>query len=103
MTAPHALGMRCVLCDAQYEESADRYTCDVCGPAGVLDVVYDYPAIKAAWSKDDLATDCDVTMWRYRPLLPIGPDTPLPPLTVGGTPTYDAPASRPHSASLECM
>ena len=30
-------------------------------------------------------------MWRYRPLLPVARDVEVPPLTVGGTPTYDAP------------
>jgi threonine synthase len=30
----------------------------------------------------------DRTIWRYRPLLPIEPESPVPPLTVGGTPLY---------------
>jgi hypothetical protein len=30
-------------------------------------------------------------MWRYRELLPIGPESPVPPLRVGFTPFYDTP------------
>ncbi len=91
MSSPYVVGLRCVLCHAEYAEAPDRYTCDACGPAGVLDVAYDYAAVGAAWSQDDLAGSRDVTMWRYRPLLPIDPASAVPPLTVGGTPTYDAP------------
>ena len=32
-----------------------------------------------------------MTMWRYRPLTPVAADAAVPPLTVGWTPTYDAP------------
>ncbi len=84
-------GQRCVLCDAEYAPGPERYVCDSCGPAGTLDVQYDYAAIAGAWSKESLAVSGDTTMWRYRPLLPVGADTAVPPLTVGGTPTYEAP------------
>jgi threonine synthase len=33
----------------------------------------------------------DMSIWRYKPLLPIAPDAPVPPLQVGWTPLYDAP------------
>ena len=36
-------------------------------------------------------------MWRYRPLMPVAADSVVPPLTVGGTPMYDA---RPIAAAL---
>jgi threonine synthase len=32
----------------------------------------------------------DYTIWRYKPLLPIAPDSPVPPLAVGWTPLYRA-------------
>jgi threonine synthase len=91
MSLQDVTGLRCVLCDAAYAPVSDRYTCDSCGPAGTLDVQYDYPAIAARWSKGDVASTGDGTMWRYRPLLPIAADAAVPPLTVGGTPTYEAP------------
>jgi threonine synthase len=91
MTLANVTGLRCVLCSAEYAPAAERYVCDECGPAGTLDVAYDYTTIGEEWSKEALAADRDVTMWRYRPLLPIGAAAAVPPLTVGGTPTYDAP------------
>ena len=42
-------------------------------------------------SRESLAESHDTTMWRYRPLMPVEPDAAVPPLTVGWTPTYDAP------------
>ena len=37
-----------------------------------------------------LAENRDYTIWRYKPLLPVEPDSPVPPLTVGWTPLYRA-------------
>lgn len=91
MSLTDVTGMRCVICGTVQPARYDGYTCPSCGPAGTLDVQYDYRAISQRWSKDDLAADRDVTMWRYRPLLSIADDAELPPLTVGGTPMYDAP------------
>ncbi len=91
MTLDDVTSLRCVICGADQPVGFDGYTCPACGPAGTLDVQYDYAAIAKRWSKAALAADDDVTMWRYRPLLPIGDEAVLPPLTVGGTPTYDAP------------
>jgi threonine synthase len=80
----------CVVCGREYP-LGNRYVCDDHGTEGILDVRYDHDSIGESWSKEALAADRDQTMWRYRPLLPIDPDTPVPPLTVGGTPTYEAP------------
>lgn len=86
----HAVAFVCVVCGREYP-LGNRYVCDEHGNEGILDVRYDHEAIAAAWSKDDLRADPDPTMWRYRPLLPVEPGAPVPPLTVGGTPVYDAP------------
>jgi threonine synthase len=91
MSLNDVTGMRCVICGMEQPAGYEGYTCPECGPAGTLDVQYDYPTIAARWSKEDLAADGDPTMWRYRPLLPVADDAEVPPLTVGGTPTYDAP------------
>ncbi len=62
------------------------------GDEGILDVGYDYDLHRLpGFRRSRCATDRDATMWRYRPLLPVAPDAAVPPLTVGGTPTYDAP------------
>jgi len=91
MSLGDVTGLRCVICGVEQPALYGGYTCPSCGPAGTLDVRYDYDAISARWSKADLAADPAATMWRYRPLLPVAEDAELPPLTVGGTPTYDAP------------
>jgi len=60
-----------------------------CG--GNLEVLYDYDRVRAKLSKDSLAGDRNITMWRYRALLPIEEISAVPPLTVGWTPIYDCP------------
>jgi threonine synthase len=61
------------------------------GNEGILDVRYDYDIVAERLSREDLATNPDRTMWRYRPLMPVSEDAEVPPLTVGGTPIYSAP------------
>ena len=43
------------------------------------------------FSQGDLLHSTDYTIWRSRPLLPVEPDSPAPPLTVGWTPLYHTP------------
>ncbi|MEN8238685.1 MAG: threonine synthase [Actinomycetota bacterium] len=81
----------CVICGRTYPPDFDGYVCEDHGTEGILDVVYDYDAVAADMSRESLAADRDTTMWRFRALMPISPDTVVPPLTVGGTPMYDAP------------
>ena len=88
---PAVTHLECTICAAHYTPSPGRYTCDPCGEAGTLDVRYDYSSVAATLTQDTLAADPDQTMFRYRPLLPIGPDATPPPLTIGGTPLYLAP------------
>jgi threonine synthase len=64
-----------------------KYICPSCG--GNLDVLYDYDCVLEQISKAGLAADRNLTMWRYRALLPIEDSSVLPPLTVGWTPIYD--------------
>jgi len=87
----HVLGLRCVLCGEEYTPEEVRYVCPRHGDDGILDVVYDYDYIRQHWSREDLARSRESSMWRYRPLLPVGPDSPVPPLTVGWTPLYRCP------------
>ena len=85
------VGFACMICGAVYPPDFEGYVCPDHGNEGILDVRYDYEAISDRFSRDDLARNRDRTMWRYRPLLPIDDSSPVPPLTVGGTPMYDAP------------
>ena len=83
-------GLTCVICDKTYPADSAGYVCTDHGNEGILDVRYDYERIAAGWTKDDLDASRNRTMWRYKPVMPVAPDAQVPPLTVGGTPMYDA-------------
>ncbi|MEE8457155.1 MAG: pyridoxal-phosphate dependent enzyme, partial [Acidimicrobiia bacterium] len=86
----NVVGLTCVICHKTYPADYAGYVCPDHGNEGILDVRYDYERIGATFTRETLAADRDRTMWRYRPLMPISPDAVVPPLTVGGTPMYDA-------------
>jgi threonine synthase len=86
----NVVGLTCVICDKTYPADFAGYVCPDHGNEGILDVRYDYEKIGETFTKESLAANPDRTMWRYRPLLPIDEDAAVPPLTVGGTPMYDA-------------
>ena len=90
-------GLKCVICDKAYPADYAGYVCPDHGNEGILDVQYDYDAIRSEWTKQDLAANPDRTMWRYKPVMPVAPDAEVPPLTVGCTPMYDA---KPLAADL---
>ena len=83
----YVLGAKCVRCGKEYEAVPGLTTC-ACG--GILDIVYDYAAIRRDFSPKDLAACRDNTMWRYRPFLPVEDSSPPPPLRVGWSPLYRA-------------
>jgi len=87
---PAVTGLMCVVCGTTHPPDFDGYVCPDHGSEGILDVQYDYGSIGERFSRESLAVDRDPTMWRYRPLLPVSADADVPPLTVGGTPMYDA-------------
>ena len=80
-------GFRCVECGSEHRVGDIEYVCVLCG--GNLDVLYDYDRIRAQISPASLAGDGNLTMWRYRALLPIDESSIVPPLTVGWTPVYN--------------
>ena len=84
------IGLTCVICDTTYPADYAGYVCPDHGNEGILDVRYDYERIGSSFTREMLAADRDRTMWRYRPLMPVSPNAVVPPLTVGGTPMYDA-------------
>ncbi len=87
----HIKYLQCVICGKTYQPDEVDYVCPEHGAEGILDVVYDYDVIRQNISRKTLAANPDSTIWRYKPLLPVRPDSPVPPLTVGGTPLYEAP------------
>ena len=83
----YVLGARCIRCGAEYEALPTITTCK-CG--GILDIQYNYSAIRDHFSPADLSQCRDYSMWRYRHFLPVEEDSPAPPLRVGWSPLYRA-------------
>ncbi len=86
----HVKHLRCLLCGKEYGAKEVQYVCPHHGNEGILDVQYDYDRIASSFSRTDLESILDPSIWRYRPLLPVEPDSPVPPLQVGWTPLYNA-------------
>ena len=87
----HVLNLKCTICGATYGVDEVHYVCPKHGDDGNLDVQYDYDVIAARISRESLAANPETTMWRYKPLLAVEPESPVPPLRVGWTPLYPAP------------
>ena len=83
----YVLGAKCTRCGAEYEALPTITTCK-CG--GILDIQYNYSAIRDRFSPAGLEQNHDWSMWRYRPFLPVEEDSPAPPLRVGWSPLYKA-------------
>ena len=81
----------CVIGGCRYTVDEVTYTCPQHGELGTLDILYDYSALGASLDRDALLDDHQANCWRYKALLPIAPDSPVPPLDVGWTPMYAAP------------
>jgi len=82
--------LKCLLCGADYPPEEVPYVCPLHGDEGILDVQYDYARIAELLKREDLARSRDDSLWRYKPLLPVDGDAPVPPLRVGWTPLYPA-------------
>jgi threonine synthase len=87
----HVLHLKCLICGKEYGPDEIEYVCPEHGNDGIVDVRYDYELIKTRISPESLAENEDYSIWRYRPLLPLLPDSPAPPLHIGWTPLYEAP------------
>ena len=87
----HVIGLKCLICGKEYGADEIEYVCPDHGYEGIVDVRYDYALIARRTGRDDIGRSTDHTIWRYRPLLPVEPDSCVPPLSVGCTPLYDIP------------
>ena len=85
-----------------YEPGAVEYTCPQFGEVATLDILYDYDCLRATVDRDQLSASKLTNHWRYLPLLPLDEDAKLPPLSVGGTPLYDA-QRLAESLGLRCV
>jgi threonine synthase len=86
----HILGLKCVICGAEYGLDEVPYVCPRHGNEGILDVVYDYQIIGQRLTRGSLALDRRYSIWRYLDLLPITSRHLIPTLQVGWTPLYRA-------------
>jgi threonine synthase len=84
---PHLTRFTCIICGTSYPYG-NLFTCLRCGVQGILDVQYDYDAVKVKLLPALANRQFD--HWRYRELLPISPDLSPPRLHIGWTPIYDS-------------
>ncbi len=83
--------LRCVIGDCSFAVDEVDGTCPEHGEVGTLDILYDYEALRAELDRDALGASGRTDCWRYRKLLPLSPESAVPPLAVGGTPLYETP------------
>jgi threonine synthase len=85
----YVIGFKCFECASSFGPGEIEYVCPDCGAN--LDALYDYERAGKELNKATLAADRNLTMWRYRALLPIEDLSLAPPLAVGWTPICDCP------------
>lgn len=78
--------LECTICHKKYNDTS-LLTCPLCGEKGILEINYDYNAIKKVFSKESLLKDKKNNIFRYLPLLPLK-NEPNNTLEVGVTPLY---------------
>lgn len=83
-------GYKCTLCGAEFKEGEVGLTCPHCGEKGILDVVYDYDALKKVLTREYFEKNRNYSMWRYAPIMGIQEDHIDEMLRVGWTPLYRA-------------
>lgn len=85
----YVLGLKCIHCGRELEAAKGVYTCLACGSeAGIMDVVYDYGAIKKDYKRKAMSAVKEWSIFRYMPFLPVQPDSRRPHLRIGWTPMY---------------
>ncbi|MCG8641139.1 MAG: pyridoxal-phosphate dependent enzyme, partial [Desulfobacterales bacterium] len=83
---------QCLICGKKYKPGQFEYVCPDHENEGILDIQYDYDAVRADFSKEMLAKNRDMSIWRYRPLIPVEETSPVPNLPVGNTPLLTLPS-----------
>ena len=84
----HVLCAKCIDCGKEWEARPDITTCPSCG--GLLDIKYDYAAIRKAVDHKVMAGRPEQSMWRYMEYLPVLGKGSRPKLRVGWSPFYKA-------------
>ena len=81
-------GLRCTACGLEVEQRGMQYACGACGRN--LEVVYDYDAMRGCVTRESLAKDPDLSIWRYMDFYPLEDRGFRFPLEIGWTPLYRA-------------
>jgi len=79
-------GYRCTICGEFFSKEEVHLTCPKCGEKGILDVEYDYEALKEILTLDYFKNNHDYSMWRYYPIMGIEKDHIEEMLRIGWTP-----------------
>jgi len=87
----HVISLKSLISGREFAPDEVEYVDPEFGNEGILDVRYDYDLIGRRFNREQLRENRDHTIWRYKPLLPVEEDAPVPPLAVGWTPLYNAP------------
>jgi len=64
--------MRCIECGKAHDMTRPAYACTSCG--NLLEVAMDLPSAQRRLSGDEWRSR-PLSVWKYRELLPVGPDT----------------------------
>ena len=75
-----------MVCGQTYSPDEVEYVCPKHGNIGTLEVVFDIDYLKSTWKKEHLLNDSNLSIWRYKHLLPLHPPYPDFSLRIGWTP-----------------
>ncbi len=81
---------KCTKCHRVYSKNEKLLVCPECGDSGIIDIEYDYEAIKKVVNKAYFTENKDYSIWRYLPLLPVEREFTTNTLKVGWTPLYQS-------------
>lgn len=87
-TGPYVIGFRCMQCQETYQRDMTAMRCPNCGDTGILDVLFDYDALREQLPCPEVLQQRPFDVWRYRELLSIPVPAEPSTLHVGGTPLY---------------
>ena len=79
-------GYRCTVCGKFFKTQEAMMTCPDCGEKGILDVEYDYEALKDVLTPEYFNNNKRYSMWRYSPLMGINEEHIDEMLSIGWTP-----------------
>ncbi|MBU1145828.1 MAG: threonine synthase [Firmicutes bacterium] len=81
-------GYECSLCHKFFPIQEELFTCPDCGEKGILDIIYDYEAMKKEVTKEYFLKNSEKSMWRYHLLMSVNEELLEKTLKVGNTPLY---------------